>query len=144
MTVRPKPIASILESTKISMATEVAFCISSISVYRGVSSAPSNVRHIRRCDADSVASERHQATWCSLSSRPQVWPPRLPFGSMQMHELNSWFPAAVNGCGQDRSIGCLANMNGRRALGRQGIVRQVQVDVERRHALQHRVCPGPW
>ena len=34
LTVRPKPVASMLESTKTSVATEIVFCISSISVYR--------------------------------------------------------------------------------------------------------------
>jgi hypothetical protein len=31
----------------------------------------------------------------TVESASRVWPPRVPFGGMLMHELNSRFPAAV-------------------------------------------------
>ena len=43
-----------------------------------------------------------------VESASRISPPRVPFGGIQMNELNSRFPAAVNGCGRDRSIGCCA------------------------------------
>jgi hypothetical protein len=43
-----------------------------------------------------------------VESASRISPPRLPFGGIQMNELNSRFPAAVNGCGRDSSTGCLA------------------------------------
>jgi hypothetical protein len=43
-----------------------------------------------------------------VESAKRISPPRVPFGGIQMNELNSRFPAAVNGCGRDRSTGCLA------------------------------------
>ena len=36
-------------------------------------------------------------------------PARSPLGGIQRNMLNSRFPASVNGCGLDRSIGCLAS-----------------------------------
>src|SRR5262249_39097562 len=42
-----------------------------------------------------------------VESASRMSPPRVPFGGIQMHELNSRFPAAVNGCGRDKSICCL-------------------------------------
>ena len=43
-----------------------------------------------------------------VESASKISPPRVSVGGIQMKELNSRFPAAVNGCGRDRSIGCVA------------------------------------
>lgn len=42
-----------------------------------------------------------------VESASRISPPRLPCGGIQMQELNSRFPDAVNGWGLVRSIGCL-------------------------------------
>ena len=73
-----------------------------------------------------------------VESASRVWPPRVPFGGMLMHALNSRLPATVERMrtGQiDRLPG--QHMNGRGVIGCQRIVRQVHMEVERRHALSH-------
>ena len=44
-----------------------------------------------------------------LRSLSTIWPARAPAGGIQRNVLNSLLPAAVNGCGFDISIGCLAS-----------------------------------
>src|SRR5437660_7097165 len=42
-----------------------------------------------------------------VESAIRMSPARVPLGGNQTNMLNSRFPAFVNGCGRDESIGCL-------------------------------------
>ena len=43
-----------------------------------------------------------------VESASKISPAREPLGGIHRKQLNSRFPASVNGCGLDMSIGCLA------------------------------------
>src|SRR4051812_23349563 len=44
-----------------------------------------------------------------VESASKISPARSPDGGIQRNILNSLFPASINGCGLDISIGCFAN-----------------------------------
>src|SRR5437879_3090046 len=63
-------------------------------------------RFLQKCSRLSVPPNKVVKI---VESASRISPPRVPFGGIQMNELNSRFPAAVNGCGRVRSMGCLLN-----------------------------------
>ena len=72
-----------------------------------------------------------------VESASRISPARSPAGGIQRNMLNSRFPASVNGCGLDVSIGCRASTW--IAFGssrRHGIVRQMHVKDEGAHAVE--------
>ena len=72
-----------------------------------------------------------------VESAIRMWPARVARGGIQRKELNSRLPASVNGCGRARSIGWRASTcTAFGVVGRHRIVRQVQVEVEGRDAVE--------
>src|SRR6516164_2428861 len=71
-----------------------------------------------------------------VRSTSTISPARLPLGGIQRNELNSRLPASVNGCG------CVISQytNELCIVCRQGVVRQMRVEVEGRDAGKPTAC----
>ena len=72
-----------------------------------------------------------------VESTSTMSPARCSFGGIQSRQLNSVLPAAVKGCGRSRSMGWRASTWIVLPVRiRQLIVRQVRMEIERRHVLE--------
>src|SRR4051812_49720777 len=65
-------------------------------------------RVARLCQKRAKLSSPPNRVLKVVRSASKISPARVPLGGIQRKQLNSRFPASVNGCGLDRSIGCRA------------------------------------